>query len=53
MQSTGAFFAVQRYASATHMPASVLSRGVGWQVNRAFYSLNSTPTRQNTLEERE
>ena len=31
-QSTGAFIAVSRYASATPMPPSVLSRGVGWQV---------------------
>lgn len=33
-QSTGAFIAVTRYASATPMPPSVLSRGVGWQVKR-------------------
>jgi hypothetical protein len=33
-QSTGAFIAVSRYASATPIPPSVLSRGVGWQVNR-------------------
>ncbi|KDO69755.1 hypothetical protein CISIN_1g009582mg [Citrus sinensis] len=32
VESTGAFFAVARYASATPMPPSVLSRGVGWQV---------------------
>ena len=31
-QSTGAFFAVSRYASATPLPPSILSRGVGWQV---------------------
>ncbi|KAK4744334.1 hypothetical protein SAY87_010646 [Trapa incisa] len=31
IESTGAFMAVARYASATHMPPSVLSRGVGWQ----------------------
>lgn len=31
-QSTGAFIAVARYASATPVPPSVLSRGVGWQV---------------------
>ncbi|ESR52995.1 nucleobase-ascorbate transporter 6 [Citrus sinensis] len=31
VESTGAFFAVARYASATPMPPSVLSRGVGWQ----------------------
>ncbi|XAR65028.1 hypothetical protein NMG60_11008971 [Bertholletia excelsa] len=31
VESTGAFIAVSRYASATHMPPSILSRGVGWQ----------------------
>lgn len=31
VESTGAFFAVARYASATPIPPSVLSRGVGWQ----------------------
>ncbi|KAK8576467.1 hypothetical protein V6N13_032389 [Hibiscus sabdariffa] len=31
VESTGAFIAVSRYASATPMPPSVLSRGVGWQ----------------------
>uniref|UniRef100_A0A7N0SWS4 Nucleobase-ascorbate transporter 6 n=1 Tax=Kalanchoe fedtschenkoi TaxID=63787 RepID=A0A7N0SWS4_KALFE len=31
VESTGAFIVVSRYASATHMPPSVLSRGVGWQ----------------------
>uniref|UniRef100_A0A6N2LH88 Uncharacterized protein n=1 Tax=Salix viminalis TaxID=40686 RepID=A0A6N2LH88_SALVM len=31
VESTGAFMAVSRYASATPMPPSVLSRGVGWQ----------------------
>ncbi|KAD2803909.1 hypothetical protein E3N88_37286 [Mikania micrantha] len=31
MESTGAFIAVARYASATPMPPSVLSRGIGWQ----------------------
>ncbi|KAM7483225.1 hypothetical protein LguiB_007808 [Lonicera macranthoides] len=33
VESTGGFIAVSRYASATYMPPSVLSRGVGWQVN--------------------
>ncbi|KAK4354303.1 hypothetical protein RND71_026497 [Anisodus tanguticus] len=33
VESTGAFIAVARYASATPMPPSILSRGVGWQVN--------------------
>lgn len=31
-QSTGAFIAVSRYASATPVPPAILSRGVGWQV---------------------
>ncbi|XP_057448421.1 nucleobase-ascorbate transporter 6-like [Lotus japonicus] len=31
VESTGAFIAVSRYASATPVPPSVLSRGVGWQ----------------------
>ncbi|KAL1807247.1 hypothetical protein ACET3Z_030315 [Daucus carota] len=31
IESTGAFIAVSRYASATPIPPSVLSRGVGWQ----------------------
>lgn len=31
VESTGGFIAVSRYASATPLPPSVLSRGVGWQ----------------------
>ncbi|KAG6506834.1 nucleobase-ascorbate transporter 6-like [Zingiber officinale] len=31
VESTGGFIAVSRFASATQMPPSVLSRGVGWQ----------------------
>lgn len=31
VESSGAFFAVSRYASATPPPPSVLSRGIGWQ----------------------
>ncbi|KAK6922130.1 Nucleobase cation symporter 2 family [Dillenia turbinata] len=31
VESTGAFIAVSRYASATPVPPSVLSRGIGWQ----------------------
>ncbi|KAK9054511.1 hypothetical protein SSX86_025589 [Deinandra increscens subsp. villosa] len=31
VESTGGFIAVSRYASATPMPPSILSRGVGWQ----------------------
>ncbi|KAK7252355.1 hypothetical protein RIF29_36230 [Crotalaria pallida] len=31
VESTGTFIAVSRYASATPLPPSVLSRGVGWQ----------------------
>ena len=32
LQSTGAFKAAARLASATPPPAHVLSRGIGWQV---------------------
>nr|KJB31306.1 hypothetical protein B456_005G185400 [Gossypium raimondii] len=31
VESTGTFLAVARYASATPMPPSILSRGIGWQ----------------------
>ncbi|KAJ8758970.1 hypothetical protein K2173_003208 [Erythroxylum novogranatense] len=31
VESTGGFIAVSRYASATPIPPSVLSRGIGWQ----------------------
>ncbi|KAM3694866.1 hypothetical protein ACB098_07G086800 [Castanea mollissima] len=31
VESTGTFIAAARYGSATHVPPSVLSRGVGWQ----------------------
>ncbi|VAI24342.1 unnamed protein product [Triticum turgidum subsp. durum] len=31
VESTGAFIAVSRYASATPCPPSVMSRGIGWQ----------------------
>ncbi|KAI8024044.1 Calcium-transporting ATPase 1, endoplasmic reticulum-type [Camellia lanceoleosa] len=31
VKSTGGFIAVSRYASATYLPPTVLSRGVGWQ----------------------
>ena len=31
-QSTGGFIAITRYASATPLPPSILSRGVGWKV---------------------
>lgn len=37
-QSTGTFIAASRYGSATPMPPSVLSRGIGWQVAK-----DSTP----------
>jgi len=33
-QSSGAFIAVYRYASATPLPPSILSRGIGWQVKK-------------------
>ncbi|KAG6650866.1 hypothetical protein CIPAW_06G072600 [Carya illinoinensis] len=38
VESTGAFFAVSRYASATPIPPSILSRGVGWQVTGILLS---------------
>ncbi|KAL0000259.1 hypothetical protein SO802_019861 [Lithocarpus litseifolius] len=31
VESTGTYIAAARYGSATHVPPSVLSRGVGWQ----------------------
>ncbi|GAV81135.1 Xan_ur_permease domain-containing protein [Cephalotus follicularis] len=31
VESTGTYIAASRYGSATHVPPSVLSRGVGWQ----------------------
>ncbi|GMY38734.1 nucleobase-ascorbate transporter 4 [Fagus crenata] len=31
VESTGVYIAASRYGSATHVPPSVLSRGVGWQ----------------------
>ncbi|KAG5019738.1 hypothetical protein JHK87_015593 [Glycine soja] len=31
VESSGAFIAVYRYASATPLPPSILSRGIGWQ----------------------
>ncbi|KAL8161598.1 hypothetical protein V2J09_013087 [Rumex salicifolius] len=31
VESTGSFIAVSRYASATPIPPSILSRGIGWQ----------------------
>ncbi|CAL4945189.1 unnamed protein product [Urochloa decumbens] len=31
VESTGAFIAVSRYASATPCPPSIMSRGIGWQ----------------------
>jgi hypothetical protein len=33
LQTTGAFMAAARLASATPPPAYVLSRGIGWQVS--------------------
>jgi hypothetical protein len=39
VQSTGAFIAVSRYASATPCPPSVMSRGIGWQVWSKFLGL--------------
>ncbi|KAJ0973680.1 hypothetical protein J5N97_015645 [Dioscorea zingiberensis] len=37
-QSTGTLIAVQRYASATPVPPSIFSRGIGWQVTNILYS---------------
>ncbi|XP_044488781.1 nucleobase-ascorbate transporter 4-like isoform X2 [Mangifera indica] len=36
IESTGTFIAASRYGSATPMPPSVLSRGIGWQVANNF-----------------
>ncbi|GFZ12053.1 Xanthine/uracil permease family protein [Actinidia rufa] len=33
VESTGGFIAVSRYASATYVPPSIISRGIGWQFN--------------------
>lgn len=38
-QSTGTFIAASRYGSATPVPPSVLSRGVGWLVPQKFTSI--------------
>ncbi|PWA79756.1 reverse transcriptase domain, Reverse transcriptase zinc-binding domain protein [Artemisia annua] len=37
--STGGFIALSRYASANHMPPSILSRDIGWQwkANKPWY----------------
>uniref|UniRef100_A0A453KRK6 Uncharacterized protein n=1 Tax=Aegilops tauschii subsp. strangulata TaxID=200361 RepID=A0A453KRK6_AEGTS len=34
VESTGAFIAASRYASATMIPPSIVSRGIGWQGHR-------------------
>jgi hypothetical protein len=34
VETTGSFIAASRFGSATHIPPSVLSRGIGWQVKR-------------------
>lgn len=39
LKSTGAFVAVSRYASATMLPPSILSRGIGWQVTQLHLKL--------------
>ena len=36
LQSTGTFFATARYGSATPVPPSVISRGVGWLVRCVY-----------------
>ncbi|KAF8390359.1 hypothetical protein HHK36_024884 [Tetracentron sinense] len=38
VESTGAFIAVSRFSSATPLPPSILSRGVGWQGIGILYS---------------
>lgn len=48
LQSTGAFIAVSRYASATPMPPSILSRGVGWQVLLVICTFSSPLQNNNT-----
>ncbi|KAL5974317.1 Nucleobase-ascorbate transporter 6 [Asimina triloba] len=43
VESTGTFIAVSRYASATMVPPSILSRGIGWQtfLNMSLVNANS------------
>ena len=40
LQSTGSFLATARYGSATPVPPSILSRGIGWLVccNKCYFS---------------
>jgi hypothetical protein len=38
-QSTGTFIAASRFGSATPVPPSVLSRGVGWLVLRHYFMI--------------
>ncbi|KAF8039952.1 hypothetical protein BT93_B2233 [Corymbia citriodora subsp. variegata] len=41
--STGTFIAASRYASATPLPPSILSRGVGWQQFKNSSPISSVP----------
>lgn len=38
LQSTAVFYATARYGSATPVPASIISRGVGWLVRSQDYT---------------
>lgn len=42
-QSTGAYKAASRLASATPPPSHVLSRGIGWQVCLILYNTEFRP----------
>lgn len=42
-QSTGTYIAASRYGSATPIPPSVTSRGVGWQVANDTLMSHSYP----------
>lgn len=46
-KSTGTYISVSRYASATPIPPSVLSRGIGWQVNSKTQNLSSIEIFEN------
>lgn len=50
IQSTGGFIAVARYASATPLPPSILSRGVGWQVKYLGYYNPISPSATTKIE---
>lgn len=48
-QSTGTYIAVSRYASATPIPPSVLSRGIGWQVKNKKHTIKLKKTQNLSL----